>query len=470
MCLKVVSYYECPISVSCAFFLYLSGMIHAGIGATTVRSFLSTLNMPCPTENTLKKREREAGSYVEVAAKRSCSAALHREKQLTEERRCSRDDSEDEETELSAAGCSSHATTADHPRNDTTTVDIAVSTDTGWQKRGTGRNYNSLSGVGHVCGVETGQVLAVSVRNKQCRVCSAAERLGRAPRRHSCRKNWTQSAKAMEADICVENVAALNASNEGVRVSTVIGDEDSSAIHHLRSKVDGSIVKWSDVNHLKKSLGNKLYELKKAHPQLTETVIKSVQKNFAYAMTQNKADPEGLGKSLSAVPQHMFGNHDGCGSWCGYLKDKENYQHRNLPRGKDLTSPALKSALEDLFRSYSENSSKLAMQGSSQVNENFNMMVASKAPKSKHYSGSESLEQRVAAAVCEKNIGPSYLPAVCESAALSPGTHTSEHAEKQEKRKIKSQQRRQSVQYKKRRLEMKSARRSATQSSELREG
>ena len=60
------------------------GMIHCGVGAKTVRNFLSTLNIPCPTEKTLKRREREAGRFVEVAAKRSCLQAIREEKQLME--------------------------------------------------------------------------------------------------------------------------------------------------------------------------------------------------------------------------------------------------------------------------------------------------------------------------------------------------------------------------------------------------
>ena len=95
-----------------------------------------------------------------------------------------------------------------------------------------------------------------------------------------------KSTKAMEPDICVDNVKAVNESQEGVRVSVIVGDGDSSAIAHVRSQVDSEIEKWSDVNHTKKSLGNKLYELKKTHKELSETVIKATQKNFLYAMNQ----------------------------------------------------------------------------------------------------------------------------------------------------------------------------------------
>ena len=40
-------------------------------------------------------------------------------------------------------------------------------------------------------------------------------------------------------------------------------------------------------------------------------------------------------------------------------------------------------------------------------------MVARKAPKAMHYSGSESLDYRVSAAVSQKNEGRAYLLQVC---------------------------------------------------------
>ena len=49
-------------------------------------------------------------------------------------------------------------------------------------------------------------------------------------------------------------------------------------------------------------------------------------------------------------------------------------------------------------------------------------MAASKAPKSQHFSKSESLDYRVAAAVCQKNMGEGYLCVVNEVAGLSPGS------------------------------------------------
>ena len=46
--------------------------------------------------------------------------------------------------------------------------------------------------------------------------------------------------------------------------------------------------------------------------------------------------------------------------------------------------------------------------------------MASKCPKSKHYSGSESMIYRVSAAVCQKNIGHTYVDHVYQILSLSP--------------------------------------------------
>ena len=100
------------------------------------------------------------------------------------------------------------------------------------------KNYNSLSGVGHIFSTQTKKVLDYSVKQKQRRICDVAKRKGQPVRMHDCRRNWCKSAKAMEADLCVENVRAINESGEAVKVSVIVGDEDSSAIAHVRKEVD----------------------------------------------------------------------------------------------------------------------------------------------------------------------------------------------------------------------------------------
>ncbi|XP_046563467.1 LOW QUALITY PROTEIN: uncharacterized protein LOC124272338 [Haliotis rubra] len=70
---------------------------------------------------------------------------------------------------------------------------------------------------------------------------------------------------------------------------------------------------------------------------------------------------------------------------------------------------------------------RLASLGNTQSNESFNKTVSSKAPKSRHYSGSSSLHFRVAASVAQKKVGHSYIIAVNRTLGLSPGTYTRQH-------------------------------------------
>ena len=58
---------------------------------------------------------------------------------------------------------------------------ITVSTDGAWQKRGSQRSYNSLSGILSAIGHETKKVVQFSSRNKRCRICYYAKKQNKAP-------------------------------------------------------------------------------------------------------------------------------------------------------------------------------------------------------------------------------------------------------------------------------------------------
>lgn len=73
-----------------------------------------------------------------------------------------------------------------------------------------------------------------------------------------------------------------------------------------------------------------------------------------------------------------LGEHIACGLWC---KNDKDYKPRNVPIGKPLTCHDFRHALEDLFLKYAAKANELAVLGSTQVNENFNHMVSSIAPK-----------------------------------------------------------------------------------------
>ena len=58
---------------------------------------------------------------------------------------------------------------------------------------------------------------------------------------------------------------------------------------------------------------------------------------------------------------------------------------------------------------FNDQSEKLSSLESTQANESLNKSVASKTPKTHHYSASQSLNYGVAAAVAQKNIWNTYV-------------------------------------------------------------
>ncbi|XP_061186226.1 uncharacterized protein LOC133194248 [Saccostrea echinata] len=210
----------------------------------------------------------------------------------------------------------------------------------------------------------------------------------------------------MEPDIVVEMVRENNA--KGIKTSTIIGDDDSTTISRLKREVDPQIEKLSDMNHVKKNLANHLYTLQKIHRTLSVKVIRYIQKCWNYMIAQNVGNPDGVSVGLDAMSKHPFGDHSSCGDWCAHIKNP-NTKFKSLPYGKCLTDQGLQTSLSELFSRYKDHCQKLAEMGSTQANESLNMTISSKAPKRYHFSGSASLNYRVAAGVAQKNIGHGYI-------------------------------------------------------------
>ena len=93
------------------------------------------------------------------------------------------------------------------------------------------RLYLSVLAHGIGIGSKSSKVLAYATRNKRCVLCEK----GHPPEDHDCQKNHTGSSKSMEAAIAVE-IFTKNPmlKEEGVEISTIIGDDDSSTIAQIR--------------------------------------------------------------------------------------------------------------------------------------------------------------------------------------------------------------------------------------------
>ena len=427
-------------------------MIDSGIGETHINSVLSAIDIPPVCHKTLKKCERVVGQALEKGAKKSCEKFLEDECMLTSGSATNATTTNaTAATPLSPAtvkkyrkrleegyDCDdpcyatwkdnqlSNKTIAESTHEELTTDDrgvgITVAYDMGWQKRG--RAMNSLTGVGANIGAKTGKIVNYATRSKRCITCEVALRAGRPPRPHDCRRNHFGSSKSMEPAVAVE--LAKDLESHGAYLACLVSDDDASTYKRVVEEV-GDMAKHSDIGHVKRGLGSKLFEAKtrnKKCKQLSDTVIRYVQKMFAYALHTNAGDAEAVKQALETSVPHAYGDHSQCfETWCGYLKAPATYKHSGLPRGKDLTCPETRRVLTDLFGGLAAQAAKLAPLGSRQANESFNSIATSKAPKSRHYGGSDSQDFRIAAAVLQKNVGHQYVASTVHAAGWSPSTH-----------------------------------------------
>ncbi|XP_061180737.1 uncharacterized protein LOC133189369 [Saccostrea echinata] len=356
-------------------------MDHAGLGPYQVSNFLTALNSPSIHPSTLRARENEIGATLRNYSNESCDEALLEEANLTSK---SREDPDDEDD----------------------TSPINISFDAAWQKRGSGRSYNSHSATATMIGVETGKIVAFDHKTTDCRKCLFTQ-----THDHECNKNFNGSSKAMESALAIDMAKSLK--DRGFNISKITMDDDSTTISRMKKTVDPNIRKLSDKNHVRKNISNALYKLQEKHKSLSTKTINYLLKDVSYAISQNKGNPEGLQSSIRAIVPHSFGDHSHCDShWCGYLKDPSNYKHSSLPYGKDLLGDNLKR---------------------------------------------DSVSQK-------------YISQVHNRHGLSPGKFTIRHNEKMDKKRKAEKNREQTKKAKRRRLMRKSVQIKSTKSKEIREG
>lgn len=123
---------------------------------------------------------------------------------------------------------------------------------------------------------------------------------------------------------------------------------------------------------------NKISSERKNQPGeslLSQKVIDYFRKCFSYCLSQNKGEPERLKVTMKAIVSHAFGDHQQCQdhklNWYEYIKNPDQYHHKDLPNGKDLQGESLKTVLNNLFNVYASDLvvKKLVSNASSQINE-----------------------------------------------------------------------------------------------------
>ncbi|KAK0071447.1 hypothetical protein PV325_012921, partial [Microctonus aethiopoides] len=207
-------------------------------------------------------------------------------------------------------------------------------------------------------------------------------------------------------------------------------------------------------------VGNKLYVIrgnKSLDPdgELSHNAIAYLKNTFTTIIKKNIGNTHEIEKSLKNLPYHVFDRHDHCGSFCGYHKDKENYD-----TSRHFKNEVLFNALKNLFDKLAQNAAEYSLAGSSQPNESLNNSMSSHCPKSRSYSTTESSDFRFALTVAHKNLGEGFSVNTMDKAGIkysrsllkhikttdSKATkrkHREEQPQQKAKRKVKVSQKKQ---------------------------
>ena len=139
-----------------------------------------------------------------------------------------------------------------------------------WQKRSTGRVYDSVSGHAYMVGCESGKVISMGVLAKTCAVCRRCNIRGIEPSPHSCTINYDGSSGGMESTLCVELLEKISGDyEERVHVGELVTDDDSTIRSRCQNKKDGGTVRddvrtpvlLADPGHRVKVMGKAIFKL-----------------------------------------------------------------------------------------------------------------------------------------------------------------------------------------------------------------
>ena len=329
--------------------------------------------------------------------------------------------------------------------SDDNVVDILVSCDGTWQKRG----FISLFGAVFVISFETGKVLDYTVMSKHCASCKNWERRDKTSEEytrwkasHSCDVNFEGSAGAMEPQGTLQ--LFKSSLDYKIRYAKLISDGDSKT-HALlleEQPYGSTLVEKCDcVGHVQKRMGTALRNLKTKYRgqkladgktiggvgRLTDARMNSLQNYYGDAIRRNKGDLEGMIKAVQATLLHCNSTDDaprhhlcpeGETSWCKWQVAKalgKEYHHKDpIPEAiVQLIKPIYarldsRSLLEKCTGGYTQN-----------ANEALHSLIWKFCPK-ELFQGQVGVDITCALAVCAFNDGISSLSSLSSQLELEP--------------------------------------------------
>ena len=117
----------------------------------------------------------------------------------------------------------------------------------GWQKRSSGRRYNSSSGHAFIIGGREKGIIGMVLYSKACRKCDSTEKIGEESEEHECPKNFEGISKSMEASANLKMVEDAYY-NHFFIIDVIVSDDDSTmraVLKHPSICARGQVLKTS---------------------------------------------------------------------------------------------------------------------------------------------------------------------------------------------------------------------------------
>ena len=338
-------------------------------------------------------------------------------------------------------------------------LDIAVSYDGAWQRRG----FSSHNGVGVVIDLLTGLPIDFEVLSNYCSKCEAksdSDQDWKEKHKVTCSKNYEGTSGSMEVE-CALRIWKRSIEEHSLRYTTMLSDGDSKAYGAVcDANVYGdriNIEKEDCINHVAKRMGTALRKLASASKtqkaaitgkgKLTNLKIKRIQNYYGKAIKTYSSDVPLLQKRIMGILLHLSSTNEhpkhvhcppGKSSWCFWQRAIAKSEEPGSHKGHDTLPVDIGKKLVPIFQRLSN--PKLLNRCSRSMTQNANeaphSILWKIVPKST-YVGRKTMQTAMAFAVCRYAMGASYQSLICKAMQLEPGAVLKETAREKDLKRLK---------------------------------
>ena len=305
--------------------------------------------------------------------------------------------------------------TLDPTLGDNDIINITVTFDGSWQKRG----HKSLFGVASVIDVHTGLVLDFHVMSKYCQECSSCKLTEGTPdydkwmnaHKDKCNINFEGSSGAMEQE-AGEVLWSRSIARNQMRYTTMLSDGDTKTFDHLCNLNiygdDYPLNKEECINHVQKRMGAALRSKRldcskrkitlggRGYGRLTDGAIKQLTTYYGKAVRNHVGDPKGMADAVNATLLHGQSTDDkpqhnlcppGESSWCFFQRAIAKGETPG-PHKEKVGTPLNETVAKEIAPVYERLSSEKLMKACSagktqNPNENLHSVIWNFLPKTK---------------------------------------------------------------------------------------